>query len=96
MEETASRLQDFVRNLSTSHPDFFSQVVYDIWASSEFNLAAQPRETLPFKVTDLVYKTAQILHDGRLYEGTWNEQTDEIEGLGVLIASDGSLLEGFF
>lgn len=47
-------------------------------------------------MNELVYQPAQILHDGRLYEGTWNESTHQIEGLGVLITSDGSIHEGFF
>lgn len=47
-------------------------------------------------MNDLVYRTAQLLNDGRLYEGTWNESTDQIEGLGVFVTSDGSILEGFF
>ena len=36
------------------------------------------------------------MDDGRLYEGTWNEQTGQIEGLGVMVSADGSILEGFF
>ena len=94
IEESVGRLQDFVRGLQSSHPDFFNQVVYDIWSASSFNLTDQHR--FGVSLTDLVYRPAQFLPDGRLYEGTWNESSDQIEGLGVLVTSDGSILEGFF
>ena len=31
-----------------------------------------------------------------MYEGTWNRETNQFEGLGVRVIADGSIYEGYF
>ena len=95
--ETQARLEDFVRGLQTSHPDFYSQTIFDLWTSNNgvFDFLSQERNR-DISYTNLVYKSAQTLADGSLYEGLWNSESDQIEGLGVRVISDGSLIESFF
>ncbi len=39
-------------------------------------------------------KDMQLLQDKSSYEGQWNTQTGEIDGVGVLVWADGSIYEG--
>ncbi len=47
-------------------------------------------------ISTLSYQPSTVLPDGSLYEGQWNADTNEPEGLGVKIATDGSLFECVF
>jgi hypothetical protein len=81
--------------MSSTNPEFYSDVVYGIWSATDFIATSYPSES-SLNLTDLAYRPGMMLPDGRLYWGTWNESTDCMEGLGVLVATDGSMTEGFF
>ena len=44
----------------------------------------------------LEYRDATVIEDGGVYEGTWNKETNQFEGLGVRVTADGSIYEGYF
>jgi hypothetical protein len=81
--------------MSSTNPEFYNEVVHGIWAATDFDVSSYPIEG-SINLADLAYRPGHYLLDGRLYWGTWNDSTDCMEGLGVLVSTDGSILEGFF
>jgi hypothetical protein len=81
--------------MSSTNPEFYSEVVYNIWAATDFDASSFPIEG-SLNLADLAYRPGHTLQDGRYYWGTWNETADCMEGLGVLVSTDGSIIEGFF
>ena len=78
VEERSVSLNEFVRNLGTSYPDYFKQNVSDKLSEigSQFDyLGHSNKETINVDPSSLEYREAQIDEDGSLYEGTWNKVT---------------------
>ena len=46
--------------------------------------------------SQLAFKNGEILSEGQVYSGQWNQQQNRKEGYGIQVWPDGSKFEGFW
>lgn len=87
-----------MRNLQSTHPSFANVQISELFhqQGGPYDFISNRPASFSTPLTSLQYKVAFEQADGSLYEGLWNDLTNQSEGPGVLVAKDGSLHEGLF
>ena len=94
-QETVVKLEAFLSNLRSSNPAIFNETIAEMRSARGEPYTYILEGTNNLTLSTLGYRSAVEI-DGSLYEGQWNENLDQSEGLGVKVSSDGSIYEGMF